>query len=63
MRTVEIVKIATGTYVTRRYGGQNKGMEFFYSIKPASMKNMTKKQFIKEQAEKMEAFIKEWTGE
>lgn len=29
MKTSEIVKTAKGYYVTRRYCGQNKGMEFF----------------------------------
>lgn len=63
MKTVEIVKTATGTYVTRRYCGQNKGRAFFYSIKPTSVKGMTKKEFIKDQNAKMGAYIKEWTGE
>jgi hypothetical protein len=64
MKTVEIVKTANGTYVTRRYGGQNKGMAFFYSIKPASAKTkLTKPQFIKDQKEKMDKYIKEWMGE
>ena len=64
MKTVEIVKTATGTYVTRRYGGQNKGREFFYSIKPTNVKTtLTKPQFIKDQKEKMNQYIKEWVGE
>lgn len=63
MKTVEIVKTAIGTYVTRRYCGQNKGRAFFYSIKPTSVKNMTKKEFIKDQNTKMDTYIKEWTGE
>ena len=63
MKTVDIVKTATGTYVTRRYCGQNKGREFFYSIKPATVKDITKKEFIKEQKERMDKFIKEWVGE
>lgn len=29
MKTVEVVVTAKGWYVTRRYGGQNKGAEFF----------------------------------
>lgn len=63
MKTVEIVKTANGTYVTRRYYGQNKGRAFFYSIKPASIKTeLTKTQFIKDQKEKMDNYIKEWTG-
>ena len=63
MKTVEIVKTAIGTYVTRRYGGQNKGRAFFYSIKPASVKDMKKKEFIDDQKAQMEQYIKEWTGE
>lgn len=64
MKTVEIVKTATGTYVTRRYCGQNKGRAFFYSIKPTNIKTtLTKPQFIKDQKEKMAQYIKDWTGE
>ena len=63
MKTVEIVKTATGTYVTRRYCGQNKGREFFYSIKPASVKDMKKKEYLDDQKDKMDKYIKEWTGE
>ena len=63
MKTVEIVKTTIGTYVTRRYGGQNKGRAFFYSIKPTTVKNMTKTEYIKDQKEKMNNYIKEWTGE
>ena len=62
MKTVEIVKTATGTYVTRRYCGQNKGRAFFYSIAPASVKT-GKKAFVKAQAEAQDKYIKEWTGE
>ena len=61
MKTVEIVKTANGTYVTRRYCGQNKGREFFYSVAPASVKT-GKKTFIKEQAKAQENYIKEWVG-
>ena len=64
MKTVEIVKTANGTYVTRRYCGQNKDRAFFYSIKPASVKTtLTKPQFIKDQKNKMEEYIKAWVGE
>ena len=64
MKTVEIVKTVNGTYVTRRYFGQNKGRAFFYSIKPASVETkLTKPQFIKDQKEKMDKYIKEWVGE
>ena len=54
MKTVEIVKTATGTYVTRRYCGQNKGRAFFYSIKPASVKDMRKKEYLDDQKDKMD---------
>ena len=63
MKTVEIVKTANGTYVTRRYGGQNKGRAFFYSIKPASVKDMKKKEYLDGQKDKMDKYIKEWVGE
>ena len=62
MKTVEIVKTAKGTYVTRRYCGQNKGREFFYSVAPASVKT-GKRDFIKKEKEKKEQYIKDWTGE
>lgn len=62
MKTVEIVKTAKGTYVTRRYSGQNKGREFFYSVAPASVKK-GKREFIKDQQEKKEKYIKDWMGE
>lgn len=62
MKTVEIVKTATGTYVTRRYCGQNKGRAFFYSVAPASVKT-GKKNYLKEQAQAQENYIKEWVGE
>ena len=60
MKTVEIVKTATGYYVTRRYCGQNKGRAFFYSTKPDSVKDMKKKEFIDDQKDKMNTYIKEW---
>lgn len=62
MKTVEIVKTNIGVYVTRRYCGQNKGREFFYSIAPASVKTK-KKEFIKGQQEKKDQYIKDWIGE
>lgn len=63
MKTTDIVKTANGYYVTRRYCGQNKGMAFFYSIKPASVKGMKKKDYLDDQKNKMDKYIKEWTGE
>lgn len=33
MKTAEIVKTAKGYYVTKRYGGMNKGREFFPMMK------------------------------
>ena len=62
MKTVEIVKTHNGTYVTRRYCGQNKGREFFYSVAPASVKKC-KRDFVKAQTEAKDKYIKEWTGE
>jgi hypoxanthine phosphoribosyltransferase len=62
MKNVEIVKTAVGTYVTRRYRSQNKGREFFYSVAPASVKTK-KREFIKEQQEKKDKYIKEWIDE
>lgn len=64
MKTVEIVKTEKGCFVTRRYYGQNKGREFFYSIVPHPMKTKKEeKDFLKKNAEAKEKFIKEWTGE
>ena len=63
MKTVEIVKTATGTYVTRRYCGQNKGRQFFYTKKaPASVKE-DKRQFVSDQKDAMSRYIKDWAGE
>ena len=52
MKTAEIVKTAKGFYVTLRYGGQNKGREFF-PIKTSEKKK-------KKRARK---FAKTWVGE
>lgn len=62
MKTVEIVKTANGTYVTRRYCGQNKGREFFYSVAPASVKK-GKRDFVKAQTEAKDKYISEWVGD
>lgn len=52
MKTAEIVKTAKGYYVTLRYGGQNRGREFF-PIKSSA-----------DAAEKRaQRFAKQWTGE
>jgi hypothetical protein len=52
MKTAEIVKTAKGFYVTLRYGGQNKGREFF-PIKTSA-----------DAAEKRaRKFAKTWAGE
>ena len=64
MKTVEIVKTANGTYVTRRYYEQNKGREFFYSIKPTSVKEkITKTEYVEREKAKRDKYIKDWTGE
>lgn len=52
MKTVEIVKTAKGFYVTRRYGGQNKGREFF-PIKSS----------VDAAEKRAKKYAKEWTGE
>lgn len=63
MKTVEIVKIGNGTYVTRRYCGQNKGRAFFFTkTAPATVKK-DKKEYVKGQREAMNKYIKDWTGE
>ena len=55
MKTVDVVKMAKGYYVTRRYCGMNKGTAFF----PFG----TKKKERKEAEEAKDAFVKEWIGE
>lgn len=62
MKTVEIVKTAKGEFITRRYCGQNKGREFFYSVAPDSVKTK-KREFLKTEQEKKEKYIKDWTDE
>lgn len=52
MKTAEIVKTAKGFYVTRRYCGQNKEMEFF-PIKTS----------VDAAEKRARRFAKEWTGE
>ena len=55
MKTVDIVTMPKGYYVTRRYCGQNKGAEFF----PFGTKKKERK--AAEQAK--EKYIKDWMGE
>ena len=55
MKTAEIVKTDKGYYVTRRYCGQNKGMQFF------PLKKKEDKKYKGEIAAK--AWAKEWMGE
>ena len=52
MKTAEIVKTAKGFYVTLRYGGQNRGREFFV-IKTS----------VDAAEKRAKKFAKEWTGE
>lgn len=52
MKTAEIVKTAKGFYVTLRYGGMNKGREFF-PIKSS----------VAAAEKRAQKFAKEWTGE
>lgn len=64
MKTVEIVTMSNGWFVTRLYCKQNMGHEFFFSKAPY---NITKKKDIKEflakNAAAKEKYIKDWTGE
>jgi hypothetical protein len=55
MKTVDVVKMPKGWYVTRRWGGMNKGAEFF----PFG----TKKKERKAADAAKDAYIKEWMGE
>jgi len=55
MKTVDVVKMEKGYYVTRRWSGMNKGAEFFPFGK-------TKKDRKACEAKK-DAFVKEWIGE
>lgn len=52
MKTAEIVKTAKGFYVTLRYGGQNKGREYF----PV-------KSSVSAAEKRAQSFAKKWTGE
>ena len=63
MKTVEIVNTARGCYVTRRYGSQNKGREFFSFIAPDGMKKKDAKKFLADSAEAKEKYIKDWMGD
>ena len=60
MKTVEIVKTAKGYFVTRRYGNQNKGREFFFSVAPEGMKKNEAKIFLANTAAAKDAYIKSW---
>lgn len=55
MKTVDVVKMAHGYYVTRRYSGMNKGAEFF-----PNGKNKTEQKKIDKAREQ---YVKEWVGE
>ena len=55
MKTVDVVKMDKGWYVTRRYCGMNKGTAFF----PFG----TKKKERKAADEAKDNFVKEWMGE
>ena len=55
MKTVDVVKMSKGWYVTRRWSGMNKGAQFFPF-------GGTKKEQKANEAAK-EKFIKEWIGE
>ena len=55
MKTVDVVKMDKGYYVTKRYCGQNKGAQFF------SFGKTKKDRKAAEMAK--DAFVKEWVGE
>ena len=63
MKTVEVVKMANGWYVTRRWSGMNKGAEFFPCVAPIGMSKTDAKKFLATAAANKEKFIKEWAGE
>ncbi len=63
MKTVEIVKMAKGYYVTRRYYGMNHGGEFFTTVAPSDMGTRKAKKFLEEVEQKRLNYIKEWVGE
>lgn len=58
MKTTEIVKTANGYYVTRRYCGQNKGMQFF-PFKKKVERGQPRWNGLKE----AQNWAKDWTGE
>ena len=47
MKTAEIVKTAKGFYVTLRYGGQNRGREFFAIKTSVDAAEKTRKEICK----------------
>ena len=55
MKTVDVVTTAKGVYVTRRYCGMNKGMQFFAFG--------TKKKERTAALAAKDAYVKEWMGE
>lgn len=55
MKTIDVVIMPKGYYVTRRYSGMNKGAQFF----PFG----TKKKERKECEKAKDAYVKEWMGE
>ena len=63
MKTVDVVKMSSGYYVTRRWAGMNKGAQFFPTIAPSGMKKREAKKFLAETAQAQANFIKEWMGE
>lgn len=63
MKTVEIVKMAKGYYVTRRYYGMNQGSKFFTTVAPLDMGARKAKKFLEEVEQKRLDYIKEWVGE
>lgn len=63
MKTVEVVKISIGYYVTRRYCSQNHGRAFFYTVAPKGVKREDRKDFLAEQKQAQEKYINDWIDE
>lgn len=61
MKTVDVVATANGWYVTRRYCGQNKGMEFF-STKPAGPGKKAAKEARAMAERARDEYIQIWVG-
>ena len=63
MKTVDVVMMGKGYYVTRRLSGMNKGAKFFPTVAPEDMKKREAKKFLAESMQAKDNFINEWVGE